>query len=379
MNLSQNKPIENIEDLRNHLQFAIGLELATIPVYLTALYSIVEGQNTMATRVIQSVVIEEMLHMALAANVLNGIGGVPSPDLIDGQSPIIRQFPESVSFLPGLGKLDLRCFSREALNTFMAIEQPMDENATVPEGYSSIGAFYKAIEEAIDGKHSIDGIDAAFEEGKNTRSHCQIAATEYYGGAGELLQVECKQTALNAIQEIVEQGEGLEKEKLQHKVSEHCYALDHTASIPVTDGDVLADGWQMRSHYARFKEIQYGRRYKANQRIGDKPEGMVVPIDWDEVYPMVTNPCAEEYKNEHNEIYQAIHACNMTYTELLNDIYAAFNGQPKPPQEGELRNAVTIMWKLKDQAIALMKTPSPLHPGKTVGVPFKYLGKVSKK
>ncbi len=72
------RPIGTLAELRDHLQYAIGLELTTIPAYLCALYTIVPGANTAAYEVIESVVLEEMLHMALAANVLNAIGGAPS-------------------------------------------------------------------------------------------------------------------------------------------------------------------------------------------------------------------------------------------------------------------------------------------------------------
>ncbi|RBH51872.1 hypothetical protein C3F00_033145, partial [Pseudomonas sp. MWU13-2860] len=49
---------------------AVRLELSTIPTYLTALFSIKPGQNQEARALVQSVVVEEMLHMTLAANTL---------------------------------------------------------------------------------------------------------------------------------------------------------------------------------------------------------------------------------------------------------------------------------------------------------------------
>ena len=59
------------------LQQAVELEHATIPLYLYALYSLVPGKNDAIAAIIQSVVVEEMLHMTLACNVLNAIGGAP--------------------------------------------------------------------------------------------------------------------------------------------------------------------------------------------------------------------------------------------------------------------------------------------------------------
>lgn len=73
-------PIATVEQLREHLQTAIELEHSTIPPYLCALYSIHAGTNQAAVEVVHSVFIEEMLHLSLAANLLNAIGGKPVLD-----------------------------------------------------------------------------------------------------------------------------------------------------------------------------------------------------------------------------------------------------------------------------------------------------------
>ena len=63
--------ISTVESLRTHLQWAIELEHATLAPYLSALYSIKDGTNVESAEVIKSVFIEEMLHMALAANIIS--------------------------------------------------------------------------------------------------------------------------------------------------------------------------------------------------------------------------------------------------------------------------------------------------------------------
>ena len=63
----------NLHDLHEHLQAAVELELLVIPPYLCALYSLRPMTNAEASLVIRSVVVEEMLHMVLAANVLNAL------------------------------------------------------------------------------------------------------------------------------------------------------------------------------------------------------------------------------------------------------------------------------------------------------------------
>ena len=86
-------PVTTLEELREHLQWALELEHATLPPYLCALYSIKPGTNQAAVGVITSVFIEEMLHMTLVANVLNAVGGTPVLDKPD----FIPRYP---TFLP---------------------------------------------------------------------------------------------------------------------------------------------------------------------------------------------------------------------------------------------------------------------------------------
>jgi len=64
-------------ELQDYLHAAMQLEHATTPPYLTALYSLQPGSNSDAFHVIRVVVVEEMLHLTLAANLLNAVGGEP--------------------------------------------------------------------------------------------------------------------------------------------------------------------------------------------------------------------------------------------------------------------------------------------------------------
>src|SRR5262245_30543104 len=73
-------PIDTLEGLREHLQWAVELEHATIPPYMYALYSLDPDRNPIAVEVVMSVFMEEMLHLALAANLLNAVGGRPDLD-----------------------------------------------------------------------------------------------------------------------------------------------------------------------------------------------------------------------------------------------------------------------------------------------------------
>lgn len=70
-------PITTIDELYAYLHAALQLEHATIPPYLTALYSIRPGTNSGPVHVIRVVLVEEMLHLTLVANILNAVGGTP--------------------------------------------------------------------------------------------------------------------------------------------------------------------------------------------------------------------------------------------------------------------------------------------------------------
>jgi hypothetical protein len=80
MDTSGAHAIDTIDDLRRHLQWAIELEHATIPPYLCALYSLDPARNPEAAQVVGTVLAEEMIHLALAANLLNAVGGAPKLD-----------------------------------------------------------------------------------------------------------------------------------------------------------------------------------------------------------------------------------------------------------------------------------------------------------
>jgi hypothetical protein len=131
--------IATVEDLRRHLQWAIELEHSTLPPYLFALYSIEEGHNSEAVEVIQSVFIEEMLHMTLAANILNAIGGEPNIDY----PGIMPSYPTFLAHSNEAFQVPLLKFSREALEGFLLIERP-GEHDGLPEDdhFETIGQFY---------------------------------------------------------------------------------------------------------------------------------------------------------------------------------------------------------------------------------------------
>src|SRR5229473_146281 len=135
--------------LRQSLQAAIELELATIPPYLCGLWSI-KAQGGPAYDLIDSVVLEEMLHMGLVCNMLTAIGGTPQ---------IVAGYQERIAYpgpLPGGVRPELTVYlaglTQDYLkNVFMEIEYPESGPVALALGqiYPTIGALYGAILEAF--------------------------------------------------------------------------------------------------------------------------------------------------------------------------------------------------------------------------------------
>src|SRR4051794_38468902 len=258
--------ITSVEDLRTHLQWAIELEHSTIPPYLCALYSLDATHNAEASEVVQSVVIEEMLHLALAANLLNAIGGEPvldAPHLLPG-------YPRTLPHGDQSFQIELLPFGQRALESFLRIEQPSPPGAE-PEGdrYETIGQFYEAIESGL--RHLCEALgEGAVFSGKPER---QITAAYPYGGSGRIVAVRDLASALPALTEIVEQGEG----SAQSDVWDGDHQMFHV------DRDEVA-------HYYRFEELKLGRRYQEGDTASSGPTGKAVDVAWDAVRPMLPNP-----------------------------------------------------------------------------------------
>jgi CDGSH-type Zn-finger protein len=334
--------IDTIESLRKHLQWAIEIEHATLPPYLCALYSIKAGHNREAVEVIHSVFMEEMLHMTLAANLLNAVGGSPRLD----HPGILPSFPTVLPHSNKAFEVPLAKFSPAALEVFLRIERP-DEHVGLPEDddFETIGQFYEAIEEALGRLCRELGEDAVFS-GDPAR---QITDELYYGGSGRIIAVGSLESALAALAEIVEQGEGL-----QHK------------EIWDGDRDMFHPERGEVAHYFRFNELALGRRYRPGDTPQTGPTGERFTVDWDAVHNMRANPRAGDYP-EGSEIRARLDEFNRSYSGMLHLLHESFNGSPRL-----LAVATGLMYGLKAEAVRLMEMPTG-DGETTVGPSFEYV------
>jgi CDGSH-type Zn-finger protein/uncharacterized Fe-S cluster protein YjdI len=334
--------IQTIEDLRAHLQWAMQLEHATLPPYMTALYSIEDGSNAEAVEVIHSVFLEEMLHLTLAANILNAIGGEPQLD-VPGFMP---SFPTYLPHSDEAFEVSLTKFSKEALEVFLQIERP-GEHDGLPEDdhFETIGQFYEAIEEALTRLSAELGEEALFS-GDPAR---QVTDDLYYGGSGRIIAVTGLASAIAALEEIVEQGEGLQHQEIWDG-----------------DRDMFHPEREEVAHYFRFNELYVGRRYQLGDTPQSGPTGEEFAVDWDSVYDIRPNPRSADYP-EGSAIRTQMDEFNHAYSAVLHLLHECFNGSPRL-----LAVATGLMYGLKDEAVKLMQLPSG-DGTTTVGPSFEWV------
>lgn len=333
----------SLEQVRRHLQTAIEIEHATIPTYLCALYSIKDGTNTFAVQNIQGVVMEEMLHMLLACNILNAIGGQPAID----HPKFIPEYPTYLPHSADLFLVPLQKFSQDAIQVFLDIEKPANRpSPPQPNHWDTIGQFYKAIKLAL--IHLERTTKGGIFHGDPAR---QMQPHHYYGGGGKLLPIYGLQDAILAIDEIVGQGEGV--------------------NGTIIDSDSILFGEDVEyAHYFRFNEIMSERRYCPTDKAKDPPSGPPVEVDWTAAYNMRPNPKMADYPAG-SELYNKTLEFNRTYMALLKSIHDAVNGSPP-----ELMKAVPLMYDLKYKALELMVTP--WKDGMTAGPSFEYVPPASR-
>ncbi len=330
--------IKTIESLRQHLQTAIELEHSTIPPYLCALYSIKDGSNTFASKTIQSVVMEEMLHMILAANILNAIGGAPAIDT----PKFVPEYPTYLPHSDDAFLVPLEKFSQETINVFLDIEHPARKGAPPQaDHYHTIGQFYAAI------KHALRHLNYVTPGGIFTGApNRQVMPQHYYGGGGKLIVVTTLEDALLAINEIIGQGEG----------------VDDT----IFDGDHRLFGEEIEyAHYFKYMEIKEERRYLPTDSAKRPPTGPAVVVDWSAVHNMQANPKMIDYPKG-SELWKKTYEFNRCYMQLLSQLHIACNGSPE-----RLAQAIPVMYELKYKALALMNIP--IANGKVAGPSFEYV------
>ena len=321
------------DELGVYLQSAIKLEHSTIPPYLTAMFSLRSGTNAQIARQIQEIVIEEMLHMTIAANILIAIGGCPS---INGKD-FVPSYPGPLPMNIGDLEVGIEAFSIGLVKeTFMAIEEPENPipiktvTAMEAEQYATIGQFYDAIKDQIQALGPSIFVKPCAPP--------QVVAPEWFGGRSFVITD--PYTACQAIDLIKLEGEGTSESPFE------------------APGDP--------AHFYRFGEIAAGRR------IVETPTGFVyggeaILFDPSGVWPLRPNCKIADFAPG-SQARTRIEAFAYNYSALLNALHNTFNGAP-----AQLDTAIGIMYDLRTSAVALMETDTGDGSGQTVGPSFEYI------
>lgn len=337
------RPPANPKELKDFLQAALEVEHFTVPVYMTGMYSIRPGANRFSYDTIRSVLMEEMLHLTLAANLLNAVGGSPNVDRPSFVAGYPARLPFSDQSLP---EIPLRHFSPEALDTFMLIERPRalvppaaEQNGSPGEGWTSIGQFYDAIRKGLialereqQKQHREDPSKPATLFTGDPRR--QVGPTDFYNSEGEAFPVTDLRSALLAVEVISDQGEGV--------------------ADTIWDSDDVHFGEQRQvAHYFRFKEIRVGRRYGAHDLPRTGPSGPLLDVVWDEAYRIDVRAKVTDYA-EGSQVRAQAEFFNRMYAHLLALLQLAFTGDP-----WVMRQAVPVMLELRDLSQRLYRNPHP--------------------
>ncbi len=357
---TKNVTPDNLEDV---MQQAIALELATIPTYLSTYYSIHRAQDqdklyakihkqlsqsgtrpasevdalaqelkldilvysNKSAALIMSVVIEEMLHLALSCNVKQSVCQV-APDLMAIGK--VLSFPTQLDGHIPEFQINTSKLSLQQLTTFLQIESPKpfvdpyaDKQKRSVVEYQTIGGLYKKIEQCI-----IDNFPGPYKKrpqllppeagagprpfysqnSMNTvhydRDHNPHFANE--NDSGELVGVYDSKTAVEALHLIVEQGEGSttkQNEKKQHTLEwgqdkmpipmEIVVDENNVPSVVFWPGDYEDEGKEL-AHFAKFLEAYslgryYEEKFKNIQGLEDFNSYFV--------YDQGTNPTQADY------------------------------------------------------------------------------------
>ncbi len=219
-------PIDTPHELREHIELAIKVELSTVPPYLYAMYSI-EDQGSEPALLIRSIVAEEMLHAVLATNLLLAVGGKPDFE----STAYIPTYPSNLPHHKPPLRLELAACSVEMVrDVFMRIEQPEVHGAPAqPDEFETLGQFYHALEIGLERLADSSDLFA------DPQIDAQLSDPSFYApvqfdadDSGGLMMIDDVQSAIEAIEIIIHQGEGLSDEKWAdpaHQELTHYYKL----------------------------------------------------------------------------------------------------------------------------------------------------------
>lgn len=307
--------------LKQSLSQAVTLEFATIPIYLAALWSIKNNLHPAAVSV-RNVVQEEMLHLALACNMLASIGG--KPKLYDTTENGLRYpaplpggvHPELVLKLSGL--------TDDALEDFLEVELPQEEI-----DFEEFKGKYNSSAEHHGHSQTIgDLYDAISKEFKSLQP--KMTPDNQVSGPLSWFVVDTPKKVDSAIDWIKTQGEGAIKTSPK------------------------STGLEKLSHFYRFWEIRRRQKIEKDPDTGNFV--FMSPLEFPDVWPMAVVPEGGYRKEDvSEEVWLLLSKFDETYSNLMKLLESAWGAGG----QAALWKAIDTMFDLEKYAIPLMQIPIP--------------------
>jgi hypothetical protein len=237
--------------VQEHARVAVAIELYTIPFYTTVMTSI-KSEDSEAYKILRGILIEEMMHLQLAANLCVALDTTPRLS--------IPNYTRDIPYLkPGVViNADMEPLNARTMAEMLAIETPEDvvADGSLYRGpdfpYSSIGEMYHAL---------LCGIERVGVENFGWKTENQ---QKFWADQGYPQIIQNLEDAKRAIQAIEEQGEGkplpsgVEQpyEPSDFKV-ESVYQMVNEAPVGGPNGPYRAEiTLKEYSHYGRLLKIQ---------------------------------------------------------------------------------------------------------------------------
>ena len=289
-----------------HAQRAVALELFTIPAYLCAYWSIIQGRSPAAADAaerLRGVVNQEMLHLELVCNLSSALGRPPA---LTSAAP---SYPGRVPYNQHDIEVVLGPATPAQIRAFMTLELPVWlEPYTLTDlppqdRYETIGDFYHALIHGIQAVYGSDGTSASAPWPGG-------AGAQVYGNfRDDDFPIADAASAVKAIELVVLQGEGASKT------------------------DPHDDDPGELAHYYQLQKI-----------LGELGSG--------DVRPMVSATAALGYSTRCARLLDFFDAC---YSDLLSRLEASFQGR------AAVGPAVGLMWASLN-ALGVYVVDAPYQP-----------------
>lgn len=316
-------PGSDLELLKQSLKSAAALEFSTIPLYMVALWSVID-QNDPIAKSIRAILHEEMLHLSLVNNFLAAIGGTPRMTGADApQYP--GRLPSGVH--PTLW-VELAGLNDASIDVFLTIERPLvrvpvegvEDEDTFIEDDQTIGEFYESLLQFA------RTIPLTFSTDR------QIA-----GPLAPMVLTDMEDVE-NAIHMIQRQGEG-------------------------STGDPIDSATRDLAHYYRFLEMKLERKLVWIDKRLLRGERMRRPATYAVAPPPPSGygPAAPE------QIQRLSSEFNSCYSRVLRYLESAWAGGG----HAEFLKAMEQMFNLRPIAQDMFRTPGP--DGRGCAPEFRYV------